>query len=340
MTITVRNHKPMHKPMQKQKKTFIQCLIIVLILLCDNISTKCLKSEHYPKHHSYKRNYKHYPESRSNHDSIQEISKDENPMDPVNTKSSFISVSTKSLQESEIPKQCCKEHPKITLTGSARTALKTDLIRIGIQVDTKRPNAQQALQINTQTSNAVTNALINNGVTSTDITTVNFSLIPQYIYVQDQSSGSNNISIQKFDGYLVSNFIDVKTNKVNLAGKIIDLAVENRAKMINYVNFEILPETMETAKKMLIKSAVKDALQKAKEVLDPLNYEVAEISQINLSEISPVFRKFDEGRETEVKIAGAAAAPVIFNNEREVSANVLVVFLIEKKAGQSDSEKS
>lgn len=334
MTITVKQ-----KIFPKQKQTFTLCLIILCICVCiSNVASKSLKSGYCLRkhHHSCKRNYKVDPDSHSKEDSILEKStsednlskRDESPMNPVNTKSSFIAVSTKSLQDvSEPIKPCCKELPKITLTGTSRTALKTDIIRIGIEVDTKRPNAQQALQINTQTSNAVTNALTANGVATTDITTVNFSLTPQYIFVPDPNTPNN--SIQKFDGYLVSNFIDVKTNKVNLAGKIIDLAVENGAKTINYVNFEILPETMETAKKMLIKSAVDDALQKAKEVLDPLNYQVSEISSITLREISPVFRRFDEERGA-AKIGGAGA-PMIFNNEREVSADVNVVFLIERK---------
>lgn len=359
MTILVKQKKnfPNNLKQTKTKQTFtaLICLISLCILI-PNLTAKSLKSTHCLKHHHFcKHTYKSdssasAPESYLNTpDSFQEnlIQKDsltkqnESPMDPMNTKSSFISVATKSLQEAaaETPKLCCKENPKITLFGSARTALKTDLIRIGVQVDTKRPNAQQALQINTQTSNAVTNALTANGVATADITTVNFSLTPQYIWVPDPNSA--NMSIQKFDGYLVSNFIDVRTNKVNLAGKIIDLAVENGAKMINYVNFEILPETMETAKRLLIKSAVEDALQKAKEVLDPLNYQVAEISSINLSEISPIFRRVEEDRETEGKAAdvavavGGAKAPVVFNNEREVNANVKVVFLIERKATES-----
>jgi len=351
MKILVRQKKFM---LTQQNK--MQSLILSMIIFClfiSNISGKSIKSEHCLKHHhSCKlRNYKAEVESQSNFpdsiiqekseeeaasDSLSSGKKDESPMETLNSKSSFISVATKSLQERDAPKLCCKENPKITLTGSANTALKTDLIRIGIQVDTKRPNAQQALQINTQTANAITNALIANGVLKTDMSTINFSLTPQYIFVPD--TNSVNASIQKFDGYLVSNFIDVKTNKVNLAGKIIDLAVENGAKMINYVNFEILPETMETAKKVLIKSAVEDALQKAKEVLDPLNHEVSEISSINLSQISPVFTRIDGEVEGKAMAAVAGSTPpVVFNNEREVSANVNVVFLIEKKAAAAES---
>lgn len=319
-----------------QKPLSLLSLIILALIFSHSIAAKSLKSEHSLRHHHCKRNFKNLEDSTTSHLnselSAEKNTKDESPMNSVSTKNSFIAVATKSLQEPVFELAHCKEPQKLTLTGSARTSLKTDLIRIGIQVDTKRPNAQQALQINTQTSNAVTNALINNGVDTTDITTVNFSLTPQYIWVQDPSSGSTNTSIQKFDGYLVSNFIDVKTNKVNLAGKIIDLAVENGAKMINYVNFEILPESMEAAKKMLIKSAVEDALQKAKEVLDPLNYEVSEISEIRLSDISPIYRKFNEEMEVEAKTISGAPSAVVFNNEREVTANIKVVFLIEKKA--------
>ncbi len=223
-------------------------------------------------------------------------------------------------------KKCHKIFPHITVYGVAKTSLKTDLIHIGLQIDTKRSNAQEALQINTQTSNIVTTALTSNGVSNTDISTVNFSLRPQYVWVRDPNI--KETSIRKFDGFLVSNVIDIKTTKINLAGKIIDLAVENGANTINYVNFEILPETLEKTKTALIKDAISDALIKAKIVLEPLGYETYEINSVILNENTPIFQGKNE-RAISASFNGDLS-PNIFNNEKVVSANIKVVFLIRK----------
>jgi len=331
-----------------KKNLLLLFSFIILTFSVQNVFSKSLKCEYSSKHHhSCSRSPSQEFEIESAINSKDELfsnsidktekdsftnKKDDILLNPMNNQNCFVSLKTKKstqAESSESPKFCCKPNPQISLTGSAKTSIKTDQIRVGIQIDTKRPNAQQALQINTQTSNTVTSALITNGVVNTDITTVNFPLQPQYISVSDPNNKDN--TIEKFDGYLVSNFIDVKTNKINLAGKIIDVAVENGAKLINYVNFEILPETLEQAKKLLIKAAVDNGLERANRILDPLNLQVKEISSISLSEMSPIYRRAgEEDMVSSVKTSGSSA-PVIFNNEMQISANVYMVLLTETK---------
>lgn len=329
---------------------------VILVLLISEHVSKTLKSGHSSKHHH---NYENHIKSNHNDNRDYEMNSDslnsnvkineddlslsknqENELilNPLSDKSSFVSLNTKTLQQkedenlSEDSKSCCKKIPQISLSGTARTTLRTDVINIGLKIDSKRPTAQEALLINTQTSNTVTKALKENGVSDNEISTVNYSLEPQFISVKDTSN--ENQYTQKPDGFKVSNFINVKTTKVNLAGKLIDIAVENGANKIEYVRFNILPETMEKVKKMLIDSAVEDAKAKSKEVLNPLNYEASEISSITVGEFSPIAITYDEEAS-----AGASrkrvesALPMIFNNEREVSASVYVVFLIRKKSG-------
>lgn len=333
---------------------FLFSSIIFFLLISKQVS-KSLKSGHCSKHHHK------YEDHINNHNDIKDhefdsvllnsnpkisdddlslLKKEENEsiLNPLSEKSSFVSLNTKTLQQkedenpSEDSKICCKKIPQISLTGTARTTLRTDVINIGIKIDSKRPTAQEALLINTQTSNTVTKALKENGVSDNDISTVNYSLDPQFITVKDTSN--ENQYIRKPDGYNVSNFINVKTTKVNLAGKLIDVAVENGANKIEYIRFNILPETMEKVKKILIDSAVEDAKAKSKEVLTPLNYEASEISSISLGEYSPIAIPFDEEVSASISRRGAErAAPMVFNNERQVTASVNVVFLIRKKSG-------
>lgn len=221
-------------------------------------------------------------------------------------------------------KLCCKPLPQITVLGSAQANVKTEVITIGIQIDTKRPLAQDALQINTQTSNTVTKSLLTNLVKTEDISTVNFTISPQYIFVEDKTTGVN---VQKFDGYLVSNFLEIKTKKIKIAGKIIDAAVSAGATIINYVNFDILPITLDKIQTKLVNIAVKDAANKAIEALQPLFYKISEVSYVKLSDVSPLIVN---NRPNSISSAKFVGSPILFNNKKQITVTVNVTFLIER----------
>lgn len=347
-----------HQPIDKMNfkiKILWSMFLAFSMMLIQNTNSKSIKNhdnQYSLKRHHHQNHFHHHKHSKTleNADTdkalefIQICEKAEKKLEEENkikeeTKSkeatkmnNLLKISQKVFEEDYVnnPKYKARTFPKISMSGEGKTFLKTDVIKIGVQIDTLRTTAHEALQTNAKTSNSVTNSLLGNGVKNDDIATVNFSLQPQYIWVPDPNNKDNQI--KKFQGFLVSNSLEITTKKVADAGKLIDLAVDNGSQ-INYVSFEISPETIEMNKKALIDAAIKDAVEKAYDILDQFNYRIVEVSVISMNENSSSMNQNNDMR------AKSEVSTNVFNNSREFSVNVDCVFIIEKMPTQNPRQK-
>ena len=217
-------------------------------------------------------------------------------------------------------KHYLKDYPSLTAVGTASREITTDNLRIGIQINSKNTCAEQALKDNTSISNRVTEALLRIRVPKKNISTVNFTLLPLY----NLSADPLGKKVEQFDGYIVSNYIEVITSKIFLAGKIIDNAVGIGASSINYVKFEILNETIEAVKTDLIEIAVRDAGFKAMQALYPLNYKIDEVAKVVIDDFTPIAKLQDV-------FTHGLCHSTLFNNKKKLTAKVTVTFYIKEK---------
>jgi uncharacterized protein YggE len=214
----------------------------------------------------------------------------------------------------------------IKIKGEASIYLKSDLIKIGISIEDLRPTAQNALQVNSLTTNEVTKALKEINVNEDEISTLNYSIEPKYILTADPTNPKENI--KKFDGFMVSNLLEVTCTKVNFAGQIIDKSLSSGAKKISYVKFDILKETLKKAKNELLGKAFEDSLSKVNNIISPIGYMILKVNSLRIGNYcEEKVRRYEKIEDIK--------APEKFlnfnNNSRKISLEIDVSYIIIKK---------
>ena len=105
----------------------------------------------------------------------------------------------------------------VTVTGTGKSTLTPDRFTFTAGVQTVLPTVEDAVNQNNARVAAVIAALKKAGATDRDLRTSNFSIFPQ----QDYSQGK----LPRILGYQVSNDITVTTDKIELAGKLLQVAI-------------------------------------------------------------------------------------------------------------------
>lgn len=149
---------------------------------------------------------------------------------------------------------------QVSVTGQGRVAYTPDVAKItfGVQVD-KAKSAEEALNTLNSNIDKVMKALTDLGIEQKNITTQNYSLYPQYDYID---------GVSKPAGYNASEQVTVKIEKFadkdNLVGKAIAEVTKAGVNNISGISFEAAD--LEALKNEARLKAVEDAKVKAKEM--------------------------------------------------------------------------
>lgn len=116
----------------------------------------------------------------------------------------------------------------LTVTGSGMIEALPNYVQLRIEVGTEGEEVQQTQAKNAEIMNRVIQALLALNIPRENIQTAAFNIFPQYDFIEGK---------QVFRGYEVKNAITVKTADIEIAGKVIDTAVENGANNISSIQF-------------------------------------------------------------------------------------------------------
>ena len=209
----------------------------------------------------------------------------------------------------------------ITVTGMATYRIEPDKLQITLGVQTNAETAQEAVRLNAQKMENVTESLIELGIDEKEIRTSYFSLYPDY------SRGQ----YPKIEGFNAQNTISITTSADKIPpGKIIDIAIEAGANRVDNVNFAISPDLSADLWEKVIANAVNDARVKAEKIIQPLDMQIVGVKSIEVSDTG--FSVF--GRTVLSAIGGAAielpsvSLTPIYSSDQEFRVNVNVTFLI------------
>ncbi len=125
--------------------------------------------------------------------------------------------------------------PQLVIKGEASIFKPADQVEVKIGVVTSAENSTQALNENNQRMHQIVNRLQAIGLDESDYQTGRFHIQPIYRQPPKESPGEST----KIDHYEVSNAIQVKTQKLFLADKMVGAAVEGGANQIEQLNFNI-----------------------------------------------------------------------------------------------------
>ena len=213
-----------------------------------------------------------------------------------------------------------------SVTGTATASVSPDLVIIQLGVDTQAKTAQEAMTENAQAMNATITAIQNLGIASNETGTNGFTIDP--VYNQTGPYPPYNEYKNELVGYKVSNTLLIKTTKMSLAGKILDVAVGAGANRVDSVSFSLSPAKQQSVQNGLIAQAVLDAQSKAEKALAPLGQKIIGVKMVNLSGFNmpspePVYRM----AEMNAAAPMVAQTPIITSNQ-DITTTVDVIFLI------------
>jgi uncharacterized protein YggE len=141
----------------------------------------------------------------------------------------------------------------ISVTGTGRVKLQPDHVRFNVGVESMATTPSEALAQNNRAVENVIAALKKAGAKSEEIQTSNFSIHPQFEYVENRRP--------RIIGYQVTNNVTVTRESTADAGKMLQAAVEAGVNQASGLSFFVADETR--ARQEGLRKAFADARAKA-----------------------------------------------------------------------------
>lgn len=153
------------------------------------------------------------------------------------------------------PKMCMLNNNLMKINGVGTVKAIPDMAVINLGIVTEGISLKAAQEENAAKTTAVINMLYEMGIPKKQIRTSNYSIEPQYDYVQGK---------QIFKGYQVTNILSVTTTNLMDIGKIIDNATSSGANRIENISFSLTDTSVHY--KRALNLAVNDAILKGIEI--------------------------------------------------------------------------
>lgn len=204
-----------------------------------------------------------------------------------------------------------KRTNKIKVIGKGTLSVKPDLAEVIVGVTTENTQLEAAQEENARITQQVISSLKGIGVLPKYIQTQSYNVRPAYDYVDGK---------QVFRSYEVSNSLKVLIRNINLAGEIIDMAVQNGANIISGINFIVSDEINHYYEALRL--AVEDAQNKATVIANKLKVNLNTIPiQVNEQErgsIAPL---------TVMSLKAVGGSTPIEAGENKITADIEAVFI-------------
>ncbi len=179
----------------------------------------------------------------------------------------FVSVLPEPASAEEAPQRL------ISVTGEAEVQVKPDMVTMNFGVETTAADAQTAQRQNSQTMNAVIQALYGQGISKDDIQTSNFSIYPVYEWQGDRSEK------QVLTGYCCNNTVVVKLKDLSKVGTAIDAATSAGATNVSGITFGL--QNPNALRPTVLAAAVNDAKAKADIMAKAAGYTITGVHRMS-----------------------------------------------------------
>ncbi|MBW2984371.1 SIMPL domain-containing protein [Candidatus Woesearchaeota archaeon] len=210
----------------------------------------------------------------------------------------------------------------ITVSGQAEMSVDPDQAELYAEIETTKETAKQAKDENSQTSEAVENALRKKGVGRDDIETSRYNIRPKYEYDPDTRESF-------ITGYIVTNVLKVTTGDMENVGELIDAAVDAGANGFERILFGLSDEKQKDVNAAVLLKASDEAEAKAESLTKNLGVKLGKLSSISESNFYYAPYAYPAAEMEEAVLGGARAAVSISPQKVDVRATVSLAYEIE-----------
>lgn len=212
--------------------------------------------------------------------------------------------------------------PKLVVSGSAVLHKPADQVSLSMSVITQAKSAQEALAGNNASMQKVIDKLLVTGLEKGEYHTEQFSIRPVHSLPPRNPPSDWKAEIVAYE---VSNNLQIKTKKMDLAAKIIDAAGKAGIDQIANISFSLNDPQMYRSEAITL--AATNAMRDAQALAAVANLELVRIVDVKLDQP----QIYSRPGPNLYYMAKAESAPVIEAPDVDLSANVTVTFEIAGK---------
>ncbi|MBW8348804.1 SIMPL domain-containing protein [Bacillus sp. IITD106] len=143
----------------------------------------------------------------------------------------------------------------IQVIGDGKISVQPDHAKVTLGVSTENKILQLAQEENAVMITKIKRALNQMGIEDKQIKTVDYSIFPQYDFVDGK---------QEFRTYKVDHLLEISIFQIEMSGKVVDEAGKNGANIVSNVKFEI--SNYDQYYKEALSLAVLNAIEKAEAI--------------------------------------------------------------------------
>lgn len=151
----------------------------------------------------------------------------------------------------------------LRVSGEGKLAVQPDQANIKLGVLTEDQELQKAQEQNADAISSVKKALNAIGITDKQIQTSDFTIFPQYDFVDGK---------QIFRGYRVEHILGITVEEIENTGLVVDTAMDNGANTVRGIHFEA--ENQSELYQQALSLAVMDAYKKAETIASALRVQL------------------------------------------------------------------
>jgi uncharacterized protein YggE len=191
------------------------------------------------------------------------------------------------------------ERPSISVSAQGSTRITPDRATIQIGVQTKGATASAASAENARVAQRVIAAIKAVGIGAEQISTVNYSVNPEYRHIENRSP--------EITGYTVHNTVVVDVRQIEQVGRVIDASLGSGANMINSLDF--YASNTEEARRAALAAAVDKARRDAQIIAQAAGGTLGGLAQATVGAYMIPMRR-ENLQMMRGDMAAAAATPV------------------------------
>ncbi len=216
---------------------------------------------------------------------------------------------------------------QIVVTGKGEAAVAPDMAIVNLAVLREAETAREALDENNKAMADVIAAMKEARIEDRDLQTAGLSINPRYVYPNDGNSEEQ----PRIVAYEVTNNLTVRVRDLDKVGEILDQSVTlgvNQGGSIAFVNDDPSAATAEARK-----SAVEDAMGRARTLAESAGVELGDVIQISEQNAQPPM-PYPQPQMMRMAADSAGAAVPVQAGENSYVVHVNVTFAIGNAAQQ------
>jgi uncharacterized protein YggE len=219
----------------------------------------------------------------------------------------------------------------LKITGTGLKTVPSDLILLRLNVETLYMDQKESYLKNTLASYNLSNAFSQLNIPEKNITTKSYNIFKKFRSVQNATSGKYD---EIFEGYKVSNKMDVSLSSLELVYELIDRALSIGNILIRQILFDYSRPLQNVLRNSLLPVAAKDAVDRAKLSADALKVTIDDVKSTRIYESAPIQLPPDyEENNFYLRSYYSSArigrsGPQIFKGKKEIEVSIFVDFII------------